>query len=57
MDTSHDGTHTRGMKGLPYDWQALLIPVEPVFTEELGALLDKSRDASLESELTADAGL
>jgi hypothetical protein len=53
MDAPLDGTHTRGMKGLPYDWQALLIPVEPVFSEELDALLD----ATLTGELTADAGL
>jgi len=53
MDALLDGTQTRGMKGIPYDWQALLIPVEPVFSEELDSLLDDA----LTGELTADAGL
>lgn len=35
-----DGTQTRGMKGIAYDWQALLVPAEPDFTEELTDLID-----------------
>ena len=53
MEALLDGTQTRGMKGMPYDWQALLIPVEPVFSEELDSLLD----SVLTNELAADAGL
>jgi len=40
MDAQPDGTHTRGMKGIPYDWQALLLPGEPEFSRELNELLD-----------------
>lgn len=53
MDALLDGNQTRGMKGTPYDWQALLIPVEPVFSEELDSLLN----TVLANELAADAGL
>jgi hypothetical protein len=35
-----NGTQTRGMKGIAYDWQALLVPGEPGFTEELTDLID-----------------
>ena len=35
-----DGTQTRGMKGTAYDWQSLLVPAEPDFTEELTDLID-----------------
>ena len=35
-----DGTQTRGMKGQPYDWQQLLIPVEPAFTEALDDIVE-----------------
>ena len=40
MDAQLDGTQTRGMKGQPYDWQQLLIPVEADFTEALDSLLE-----------------
>lgn len=35
-----DGTQTRGAKGTTYDWQALLVPAEPEFSEELTDLID-----------------
>lgn len=35
-----DGTQTRGTKGIAYDWQALLVPAEPEFSEELTDLID-----------------
>ena len=35
-----DGTQTRGTKGTAYDWQALLVPAEPDFSEELTDLID-----------------
>ena len=38
--THPDGTQTRGMKGNPYDWQALLVPAEPAFSAELTDLID-----------------
>jgi hypothetical protein len=39
MDTQLDGTQTRGLKGHSYDWQALLVPAEPTFSEELNELM------------------
>ena len=39
MDALLDGTQTRGLKGIPYDWQALLVPAEPRFSEELDELM------------------
>ena len=42
MDTQLDGTQTRGLKGIPYDWQALLVPAEPMFSEELNELIDEA---------------
>lgn len=38
--TRPDGTQTRGGKGIPYDWQVLLVPVEPAFTVGLTDLID-----------------
>jgi hypothetical protein len=35
-----DGTQTRGLKGIPYDWQQLLVPVEPDFSAGLVDLID-----------------
>jgi hypothetical protein len=35
-----DGTQTRGMKGISYDWQELLVPAEPGFTSGLADLID-----------------
>ena len=35
-----NGTQTRGMKGIPYDWQSLLVPTEPDFSDELTDLID-----------------
>jgi hypothetical protein len=40
MDAQLDGTQTRGLKGQPYDWQALLVPAEPRFSEDLERLVD-----------------
>ncbi len=40
MDTQLDGTQTRGLKGISYDWQGLLVPAEPKFSEELNELMD-----------------
>ncbi len=37
-----DGTATAGRKGLPYDWQLLLVPTEPKFSTELQDLLNTS---------------
>lgn len=51
MDASLDGMQTHGRKGLPYDWQVLLIPDEPGFSDAIATLL---RDAD-SPELTADA--
>ena len=48
MDAQLDGTQTRGRKGIPYDWQQLLVPSEPEFSEELNDLLD--------DEFVGDAG-
>lgn len=38
MDAPIDGTQTHGRKGPVYDWQQLLVPEEPGFTEELDRL-------------------
>ena len=43
MDAHTDGTQTRGIKGIPYDWQALLVPEEPDFSQELNDLLEVER--------------
>lgn len=40
MNALHDGTQTRGIKGHSYDWQALLVPAEPDFSQELNDLMD-----------------
>lgn len=40
MDTQLDGTQTRGRKGISYDWQALLVPAEPTFSDELNELMN-----------------
>ena len=37
---SPDGTQTRGMKGMPYDWERLLVPDETEFDSELSRLID-----------------
>ena len=41
-----DGTATAGRKGLPYDWQQLLIPTESEFNTELVEMLDSNVVAS-----------
>jgi hypothetical protein len=48
MDAQLDGTHTRGQKGHSYDWQSLLVPAEPQFSEELDDLIS---DDSVAAEL------
>ena len=40
MDAQLDGTQTHGQKGHSYDWQALLVPAEPEFSESLNDLID-----------------
>ena len=40
MDAQLDGTQTSGRKGISYDWQALLVPTEPEFSESLNDLID-----------------
>ena len=42
MDAQLDGTQTRGRKGLTYDWQSLLVPAEPEFSESLNGLISDS---------------
>ncbi|MEY4220472.1 MAG: hypothetical protein RL691_948 [Actinomycetota bacterium] len=39
MDAQLDGTQTRGQKGHSYDWQSLLVPAEPQFSNELDDLI------------------
>ncbi len=39
MDAQLNGTQTRGQKGHSYDWQALLVPAEPQFSEQLDDLI------------------
>jgi hypothetical protein len=39
MDAQLDGTQTSGRKGIAYDWQALLVPAEPEFSESLSELI------------------
>ncbi|MCE2734956.1 MAG: hypothetical protein ACK45J_07055 [Acidimicrobiaceae bacterium] len=39
MDAQLDGTQTCGRKGIAYDWQALLVPAEPEFSESLDELI------------------
>jgi len=40
MDAQLDGTQTSGRKGISYDWQGLLVPAEPEFSESLNDLID-----------------
>ena len=40
MDAQLDGTQTCGRKGISYDWQALLVPAEPEFSEALDELIN-----------------
>ncbi len=49
MDAHFDGTQTRGMKGQPYDWQSLLVPAEPEFTQALDDMLVDSEPVTAES--------
>jgi hypothetical protein len=46
MDAQLDGTQTRGRKGLTYDWQSLLVPAEPQFSESLNVLINDSESLS-----------
>jgi hypothetical protein len=39
MDAQLDGMQTHGRKGLVYDWQALLVPDEPEFSEALDEIM------------------
>lgn len=39
MDAQLDGTQTCGRKGIAYDWQALLVPEEPEFSESLNGII------------------
>jgi hypothetical protein len=39
MDAQFNGMHTHGRKGLVYDWQALLVPDEPEFSEALDEIM------------------
>jgi hypothetical protein len=39
MDAQLNGMQTQGRKGLVYDWQALLVPAEPEFSEALDELM------------------
>jgi len=39
MDAQLDGTQTCGRKGIAYDWQVLLVPAEPEFSESLDELI------------------
>jgi hypothetical protein len=39
MDAQLDGTQTSGRKGIAYDWQALLVPAEPEFSDTLDELI------------------
>ncbi|MCX6517139.1 MAG: hypothetical protein NTV13_00485 [Actinobacteria bacterium] len=48
MDAQLDGTQTRGQKGHSYDWQSLLVPAEPQFSNELDDLIS---DDSVTAEL------
>ncbi len=48
MDAQLDGTQTRGQKGHSYDWQSLLVPAEPQFSEQLDDLIS---DDSVTAEL------
>lgn len=39
MDAQLDGLQTQGRKGLVYDWQSLLVPDEPQFSNELDEII------------------
>jgi|LakMenEpi03Aug12_release.lakeMendotaPanAssembly.Ray.scaffolds.fasta_scaffold76338_2 hypothetical protein len=39
MDAQLNGMQTHGRKGLVYDWQALLVPDEPEFSEALDEIM------------------
>ncbi|CAB4555446.1 unannotated protein [freshwater metagenome] len=39
MDAQLNGMQTHGRKGLVYDWQALLVPDEPDFSDALSDIL------------------
>ena len=49
MDAQLDGTQTRGQKGHSYDWQSLLVPDEPQFSDELDEMIS-------DDIVTADIG-
>ena len=48
MDAQPNGMQTHGRKGFSYDWQSLLVPAEPQFSEELDDLIS---DDSVTAEL------
>ncbi len=50
MNAVLDATQTCGLKGIPYDWQALLVPAEPAFSEELDDLIKSQSQISVESD-------
>jgi homospermidine synthase len=48
MDAQLNGMQTHGRKGFTYDWQSLLVPAEPEFSEQLDELIS---DDSVSAEL------
>ena len=48
MDAQPNGMQTHGRKGFSYDWQSLLVPAEPEFSEQLNELIS---DDSVSVEL------
>ena len=54
MDAQLDGTQTRGLKGRPYDWQALLVPEEPRFSAELDELMSDAGLSPAGGDLAAE---
>lgn len=49
MNAVLDATQTSGRKGQPYDWQALFVPAEPAFSDELDDLVTRHSPVAAES--------
>ena len=41
MNAVCNGSQTCGRKGQPYDWQSLVVPTEPAFSDELDDLVTR----------------
>lgn len=52
MNAVCNGSQTCGRKGQPYDWQSLLVPTEPAFSDELDDLVTRHSQSGQTRDLT-----